>query len=292
MNISGRSFAYPVLCAGGSDYRTSKFTVDYLTSMNGVNSIGLVFDIKPDCPEIERMIADGTAEYIIHLECPTTAFREIVRSNSGHIEYSVSIHRLVGTLEAVALVVLKKDITDFYCGDWDSDYDGMTFELSAGSVLAYQNLDKLRIKSGHASFTDADSIFTVYKKLTDSDEPADVSVDGRGIRIGLSSGDYGMFTALSADDRMRPVLNGTLILPALVWLFEELRQDGGRERYRDSDWYIALTESYAKRGISFENEVFLSEKTSFQLAQEAMELPVTKALGQLPLIMNPAEDEE
>ena len=38
-------------------------------------------------------------------------------------------------------------------------------------------------------------------------------------------------------------------------------------------------------------EVLNTEKTSYQLAQEAMELPITKALNQIPVFYETTEEE-
>ena len=47
-----------------------------------------------------------------------------------------------------------------------------------------------------------------------------------------------------------------LILPVLVYVFEELRQEGGEETYHNREWFLALEKSYAKRGINFMDEIF------------------------------------
>lgn len=82
-----------------------------------------------------------------------------------------------------------------------------------------------------------------------------------------------------------------LILPALVYVFEELKQDDGEETYHNKEWFLALEKSYAKRGIRFMDEVLNSEKTSYQLAQEAMELPISKAINQIPVFFDTTEED-
>lgn len=82
-----------------------------------------------------------------------------------------------------------------------------------------------------------------------------------------------------------------LILPALVYVFEELKQENGEELYRNKEWFLALEKSYAKRGISLMDEVLNSDKESYQLAQEAMELPISKALNQIPAFFDTIEED-
>ena len=62
-----------------------------------------------------------------------------------------------------------------------------------------------------------------------------------------------------------------MIFPALVYVFEELKQENGIDNYSGRNWYVSLSKAYEKRGVDLEDELLNSDKTSVQLAQEAME---------------------
>ena len=172
MNITNRLFTYPVLSDEKDDYVESIFSVDYEQTMQGVNSLKLTFDIAMNCQELEKLINNGQAEYVIHLECSTTAYREVLQSVSKHIEHAIPIGRINGSFDAVAFVILKKNVANFSCTDWVDDYSEMTFNLFAGSILAYQNLPSLDIIKDYEEFTNAGSIFSIYKRITEDDRPA------------------------------------------------------------------------------------------------------------------------
>ena len=95
----------------------------------------------------------------------------------------------------------------------------------------------------------------------------------------------------SQTAELQSIFHTMIILPALVYVFEELKIDGGEETYHNKEWFLALEKSYKKRGINFMEEVLDTEKTSYQLAQEAMELPISKALNQIPLLYNNSEED-
>lgn len=286
MNITNRLFTYPVLSDEKVDYKKSIFSVDYEQTMQGVSSLKLTFDIAMNCKELEQLIISGQADYVIHLECSTTAYREVLHSVSKHVEHVIPIGRINGSFEAVAFVILKKNITNYTCGDWVDDFSGMAFNLFAGSILAYQNLPGLDITKDYEEFTNVGSIFSVYKRLTEEDCPAEISLDSSKIRIGLGRKDYDIYAVYSTKTELQSLFHSMLILPVLVYVFEELRQEGGEETYRNKEWFIALEKAYSKRGISFMEEVFNPEKTSYQLAQEAMELPISKAFKQVPIFFD------
>lgn len=243
------------------------------------------------CQDLEKMILNGQAEYVIHLECTTTAYREVLYSVSNYIEHEIPIGRVNGRLEAVAFIILKKRVTNFYSEDWVEDFNGVTFDLLQGSILAYKNLESLLLTKDYEEFSNANSIFTVYKRITDDDKPAEISLDSSKIRIGLGTRDYDTYARYSVKTELQAIFNSMLILPALVYVFEELKQENGEELYRNKEWFLALEKSYAKRGISLMDEVLNSDKESYQLAQEAMELPISKALNQIPAFFDTIEED-
>lgn len=291
MNITNRLFTYPVLSDEKDDFKNSSFSVKYEHSMQGVDSLKLVFDITMNCDVLEQLIISGKADYVIHLECSTTAYREVIRSVSKHIEYIVPIGRINGSFDAVAFIVLKKNIKDYYCSDWVEDFSDPIPSLTVGSILAYQNLDGLNITKDYEEFTNANSIFSVYKRVTEQDCPAEITLDSTRIRIGLGSKDYDVYSIYAGRTELQSVFHSMLILPALVYVFEELKQDGGEETYHNKEWFLALEKAYLKRGIVFMDEVLNQEKTSYQLAQEAMELPLSKAFSQIPLFYDTTEED-
>ena len=150
-------------------------------------------------------------------------------------------------------------------------------------------MPSLDITKDYEEFINAGSIFSIYKRITEADRPAEINLDSSKIRIGLGSRDYDVYAVYSAKTELQAVFHSMLILPALVYVFEELRQEGGEETYHNKEWFLALEKSYSKRGIVFMEEILNTEKTSYQLAQEAMELPLSKALNQIPVFYKTTE---
>lgn len=291
MNITNRLFTYPVLSDEKDDFKNSILHVDYEQSMQGVNSLKLVFDITMNCEDLEQLIINGKADYVIHLECSTTAYREVIHSVSKHIEHVIPIGRINGSFDAVAFIILKKNIKDYYCSDWVEDFSNPIPNLTVGTILAYQNLSSLDITKDYEEFTNTGSIFSVYKRVTEEDSPAEINLDSTKIRIGIGAKDYDVYAVYSGKTELQSLFHSMLILPALVYVFEELKQEGGEETYHNKEWFLALEKAYSKRGIVFMDEVLNPEKTSYQLAQEAMELPLSKAFDQIPIFYDTTEED-
>lgn len=101
-----RLFPYPVLTARRDDYKTCKFTAELKPSFEAADNLILDVDFSTDCAEIKNLIAEGDAEYLLHVECPATIER----------------------LYLVAFIVLRRDVKNFSCKDWNEDFDWLSFE--------------------------------------------------------------------------------------------------------------------------------------------------------------------
>lgn len=121
-----------------------------------------------------------------------------------------------------------------------------------------------------------------------------MNLDSDKILLSLLETEYRLYQQFNNDPEMQPILNAMFILPALVYLFEELDQDEDETEKHDYTryaWYKALEQSYRSRGKDFEETLQDRERTSFEKAQEVMEFPIAKALASLQTIRNDFSDD-
>ncbi len=292
MNITKRLYAYPILSEEKDDYISSVFDVELKYEMHGVNHLRFDYNITMDNPQLQQLLDKGKAEYVIHMECSNTAFRKTINTITEQVIDDVPVGRLNGKLEIILLIVCKENIKGFINDDWNDDYAGLSFNLAKGSVLAYKNLPSLDIVKNFEELSSTNSIFMVYKRLTTESKPMDVNLDASQIKIGLSTQEYDIYSRFCKKTQFQPILNSMLVLPALVYVFEELKQETGIEANEGKAWFISLDKAYAKRGINFVEEIMNDEKTSIQLAQEAMELPLSDAFTMLSELYETEEEDD
>lgn len=292
MNITKRLYTYPVLGEDRYDYVNSRFDAEIQYKMNGVNTLHLDFNIEMNNKDLQNMIHTGDAEYAIHIECANTSYRTIIHDIAKHVSKEIPIGRINGRIEVIVLLVAKRDISRFVNSDWDDDYNGLTFKLHKGSILACKNIPPIDIVKNYEEFSNTGSIFKVYKRLTDDPKPMEVDLSTSQIGIGLGIKEYEIYSRYCEKEELQPLLNSMMVFPALVYVFEELKQDDGIDNYAGRNWYVSLSRAYEKRGVNLEDEILNSEKTSVQLAQEAMELPLTAALSKIAELFENVEEEE
>lgn len=295
MKITKRLYAYPVLAADKDDYRKAIFSVEMSEHMELTDFV-LHFSVQLTSESLIHMIGQGEAEYLIHIECSSTAFRKAYHFASPQFEVRIPLEKINHMVEIVAFVVTKKHISGFHSEEWVDDFSGLQFDLEKGSILAYQNLPNLSIaKSMHQSAAQP-SLFYVRKRQDDGRQGMQLFLEGDKILISLLEPEYRLYQQFNNDTEMQPVLNAMLILPALVYMFEELDQEyeedaTDRHDYTGCAWYEALEQSYRSRGKDFEETLRDRNRTSFDKAQEVMEFPVAKALASLQTIRNDFGDD-
>lgn len=292
MNITKRLYTYPVLSEERDDYVDSIFDAEVQYKMNGVNNLQFDFDIEMDNKDLQRMILAGDAEYVIHIECANTSFRTAIHDISNHVSKEIPIGRINGRIEIIVLIATKKDVSHFVNSKWDDDYQGLSFELSKGSILAYKNIPVIDIVKNYEEFNSASSIFKVYKRLTSEPKPMEIDLSTAQIGIGVGLQKYEIYSRFCDKEELQPILNSMMIFPALVYVFEELKQENGIDNYSGRNWYVSLSKAYEKRGIDLADELLNSDKTSVQLAQEAMELPLNAALRKFADLFENGEEED
>lgn len=183
--------------------------------------------------------------------------------------------------------------------EWNSDVINEVLENFLMSIhknllsvtVDNKNIDNSTLAS-YLSTYNSSSIFKVYKRLTTEPKPMEVELSTAQIGIGLGLEEYEIYSRFCDKEKFQPILNSMMVFPALVYVFEELKQENGIENYAGTNWYISLSKAYEKRGVDLENELLYSDKTSVQLAQEAMELPLNAALRKFADLFESGEEEE
>lgn len=282
LKITNRLYAYPVLSEDKDDYVNSEFKVS-MTHDQSITHLILHFSITMDNEDIDRLIGSGQAEYMIHAECSGTSFRTVQRSARKEFDLALPLDKINGTVELVAFIVCSRDIKDFSSSDWNSDFEGFRFSLDKGSVLAYQNLPNLEITKNVEQLVKQDSIFTVFKRAGDDGNGMTVNMQKDRIHIGLPEESYKIFASCIGKAKLRPILNSLVVLPALVYVIEELCQDRSEDDMEKHDytvytWYKSMERSFRGREQDFMEFVEDNRKTSLAKAQELMGMPVGKSL--------------
>lgn len=62
-----------------------------------------------DNKEIEQLIDEGEAEYVIHIECSYTSYRTVIKTDESEIQKRIPEHKLNGKVAICTFIVAKRD---------------------------------------------------------------------------------------------------------------------------------------------------------------------------------------
>ena len=248
------------------------------------NLLTLNFSFDTNCREIKNLINGGKAGYLVHFECPATIFRTVLKSSMPQCSFEINLSRVKSVLEIVAMIILKSDVENFIYRDWSEDFSGLNFNLAKGNVLAYKTLPSLKIPDNPDKFSNPESIFTVCRKIGEESK-FNVDFEGEKIQIHLSDAEYNFFVNANSNDTLQPIVNSVIVFPALIYVLEELQDEGALEYYQYKEWFLSLKNHYPALIDEINNREDL-----FELAQKLMNLPLTRVFESLEKLYS--EDEE
>lgn len=278
MDIRYKLYPYPMLAADMDDYIDSSFTFTVATEKE-IREIKFSFQLNLQNEGLTNMIRSGKAEYLIHIECPQTCYRYAIETTDSNYVHRIPERNLNGRVSICAFIVAKNDLPAYYNHAFNEDYEGMSFSVDRGGILAIGGQYTLTIVKDTEELAKIPSIFTICKRAADSDNGMEIDMDGDKIAVTLSSDSFGRYKNLASELKYQPAFHSMLIMPALIYVFETLRRES-IDNYNDKRWFIALTKTLSKSNVALNAET-LDNTPSYTLAQKILDMPVDRALSAL-----------
>lgn len=270
MRIKAKLYPYPVLATFNNDYIDSTFDISAEEAMNDKE---IVLSLTPTLANegLAKLIADGDAEFVMHIESSLTSFRRAIVVPPDGCKVSISANNIEEVINLCPFIVAARDVYDYTNDKFNADYDGASFDFDKGSIIAIGYEKIIRIEKEDDDLANVPSIFSVTEIL-DKDE-TEIIMDYSGDKIGirLPSKVYRKFvTQNNQNPNAQPVLHAMLIIPALVQALEEVKHSGDDYyMYEDKRWYRAIQKAAKKEGQELTEETILSVDT-YNLSQKLM----------------------
>lgn len=285
MDIRNRLFPYPVLCEDTDDYVEGDFYVETKLLEQNIKNILVQFNMHLDNPGLQNLINTGKAEFVIHMECSNTAFRTVIRSFSNTEKYRIMNSRVNGDISLLGMVVSKEKIENYTNFLLNEDYEGITLNIDKASILAYDNMDPIHIAKNYEELAEKESIFSVVKEIRmDQNErkPIWYAIDNDRIKIMVDEEVYASYIRYRGNNTMQPLMMSLLVMPALTYMMEVLRNEGWEE-YASNNWFVKMQKFYKINNLDFIDDIIENEeKLISEVVQEMLQLPISKALLNIP----------
>ena len=290
MEIKYKLYPYPVLWDKNDDYKKpSKFSVE-VEPKEDFKNIKLKINFLLKDKEIEKLIKENKAEYVVHIEGSSTYFREIISTKETEINYVLKDRDILGRLQVNFFILARQDIKNYKNDNFNDDYSSETFNLKKGNIIAIADGYRFDIEKNDDELGKISSIFSICKKETVEQTGMTIDMGYEKIRIGLNITDYVNYSQLSQNPNKVESVNSVIIFPALIYIFEQLKKDFNETDYTEYKWFRALENIFKKNGEDL-NKGLLENEISIDLAQRVLNYPIERAFNSL-IHEDEGDDEE
>lgn len=287
MDIRYKLFPYPMLSNFTDDYEKSGF-ISEVKVVRDINELVFYFDVLLDNDELNNLIKQNKVEFVFHIECSQTSYRQIVKTSETENVRRIPESKLNGRVNVCSFIVAKESIPNYINSCFNKDYEGLSFHIERGGILAIANQFNIDITKETEDLSKIPSIFSILRRDSDEDLGMQIEIDGDKIKLWLHNEAFNNYKNISNLPVFQPLLHSALILPALIYTFEVLKSSG-TEEYEMYRWFRAIEQTLKKSDIELNKEV-LENRPSYELAQKLLSSPISRGLKS---IMNIGmEDEE
>lgn len=282
MEIKYKLYPYPVLSTYSNDYKAGNFDVTIDIVRDGYN-LRIDFMATLTSADLSTYIKTGKAKYVYHLECAQTGFRTVVQTAKISEIYNLSNKVVNGKLQICPFIVATDDISGYSSADFHEDYQGISFDIEAGCVMAVGKMVTVDISKDIDELANTPSIFSIIRNADASCNEMLVDMTGRKIQIKLPLNDYYSFKQLSKTPQAQALLNSLTVLPALIYVLEELKHMSIDERAENSEslWYRVLSKTLLTQFDCNIESATYDDCNCIELAQKLINDPVSDAFHML-----------
>ncbi|MDD4438807.1 MAG: hypothetical protein PHS04_12340 [Tissierellia bacterium] len=285
MNFNNISFPHPVLGVANEVSSEIKMidTEDVSINPNNHN-----YEVKVkytfDDEVLKQMVEDGKAEFICEATCSNTLYREIIRSEKPKIAFEIPRKQVKGRVEFVCLLVAKENIESYSNANFHSDYNGFSFEIEQGEVLAYFGDFSFNADIKYEKLKAVSS----FMEIVPNEELTYTHVDFKKnkIEIQLPMETYKLYQSdfISQEVKFAPVFHSSIVLNALLTALYNF------EEHKDYLW-AKVIDYRLKNEKQFKDMNFDEKENVPEIAQMLLGNPFRRLLEGLNVIVE-SENEE
>ena len=280
MRPSNRLTPYPILTTYSDDYLNATIGVHVdVEQVFGSVRISVAFEL--DEPAIGRLIAEGSAAFAIHIECPSTSYRRFVESLGSNYSTTLDRQSVRDAVEVCTYVVAREHISSFSSPNFHPDYGDIEFDIGEGDVLAIGECLQLKIRN-EDDIARRPSIIKVSGAGSTQRDAMAVHTDGNdAVLVSLRPELYELYRNLGAGEYSEAIFS-LIMLPALQTVLTRMVEDSDDGVDSEKEWFKSIKEILAKEGIAVGDiDNYSDDMSALAVAQRILSQPLERSLGSL-----------
>lgn len=228
--MANKNYPHPVLSAFTDDYdlEIANFEINISEKIEGSN-LKLLCNVEISESNLLTLLEKKHVSFVVKVECRTTRYRDTFEFNNFEEVLTIPASNLEKKLELSTFIVAKTTINDFSSLAFHEDYEGVSFNVYPGDILAEGSDYTIKLEKKIDPLTKVPSIFTIISTSDPKAPPMDVRTNENQILIVLNNENFEQYKYLkkihNQFGHLSALTSAIFITPALVMVLEGLRKD-------------------------------------------------------------------
>ena len=228
--MANKNYPHPVLSAFTDDYNheTAKFDINITEKIEGAN-LHLICEAELTDPNLLTLLEQGYVAFIVKLESAATRYRDTFEFSKFEEIITIPAANIEKKVELSTFIVAKTQINNFSSLAFHEDYEGVSFTIYPGDILAEGSDYTLKLEKKIDPLTKVPSIFTIISTSDPKAAPMDVRTNEDQIIIVLNNENFEQYKYLkrihNQFGHLSALTSAIFITPALVMTLENIKKD-------------------------------------------------------------------
>jgi len=280
MEIKPRNFPHPIMAPWSDDVQPYNIKCQF-TAAHDKKNYYFNYEIVSENKYILELLRSGHAQFVIHIECGRTFYRQIVNviwpkdtnvsSVTGKID--ISARELIGYTEVSFLICADRDISNYLPDGTHADYENQKFRIEKGCFIAVCGTYKCDCMQDYDALQKISSIIKFIKDSNREEGPMTIELFDKDKLIGkLPVKLHNQYFDLKDRKCYTNILSAMLVIPVLMEGLACMKYSADpASEYGDYKWFRVL----AKRleDISYN----IQTGSTLEAAQHILEMPYDRA---------------
>ena len=214
MKFNDITFPHPVLGLGDAILGIVELGNPEIDSLQDVYEVKI--NCKHDNVDLKNLLNEDKAEFLYEVTCTNTLYRKLFLSNNSKMKFEIPKKEVKGRVEFTCLLVAKERISEYSNAESHSDYDGYTFDLDQGDILAYFGEFSFNADIKYEKLKAVSSFMEIVEN--EDLKYTNVDLKKNKIEIQLPSETYDIYRSdfISQEVKFVPVFHSSIVLNALL----------------------------------------------------------------------------
>jgi hypothetical protein len=248
--------------------------------------INLDIELNYENEDIKNLINQGLAEYVCEYDCSRTNTRRCFKFNTNNFSVSIPRKSVVGKIDFLCFIAAKENIPNYKNKGFNEDYQGFSFDLERGDVLAifpeFSHDTDIKYDKLHA----AGSIMVIVKDFDPEAKRCSYNFDDNKIEIRLPEHLFELYQS-GVGNSFAEIIHASMAYNALVCALSNI------DRYKDKLWaktilYRLQTEDNLKKyaPLDPDEDAYIDSELIADLATDLLDNPYERLINSLYQIVN------